>query len=174
MRSAALQQKRPDIPPPAARVPASRRGGSATHPPTPSSRPISPREGPPPTCGGARFAISGGSRSITRMSRMEANRGSLKAGCGKVPNRISPPFRSVRHFHPISCGAGTGPFQRPLQGSFERGIDRHRSLTEETKKREFERHARVSADKLAPAGVCLGLIDFVHYASEFSYKNEKQ
>jgi hypothetical protein len=32
----------------------------------------------------------------------------------------------------------------------------------------------LGAEKLARTGVCSGSIDFVKYASEFSYRNEKQ
>ncbi len=72
----------------------------------------------------------------------------LAAGCGKVTNRICSPFRPVRQFDlnfPLtSCGADTGPHPGQLQqlqqmsGGLAVGAT---TLSEETKKREFKRHA---------------------------------
>ena len=70
------------------------------------------------------------------------------APCGKVPNRTSRPFRPVTPLHLISCCADTGPQLKrrlPIKG-VEPAFDRHWHPTEETKKREFQRQAHVSAD----------------------------
>jgi hypothetical protein len=42
------------------------------------------------------------------------------------------------------------------------------------KRESFNDMLGLGAEKLALTGVCSGLIDFVKYASEFSYRNEKQ
>ena len=70
------------------------------------------------------------------------------AACGKVPNRTSRPFRPVTPLHLLSCRAGTGPQLKrrlPIKGVGPT-FDRHWHPTEETKKREFQRQAPVSAD----------------------------
>jgi len=69
-----------------------------------------------------------------------------KSCCGKVTNRTSDLFRSVRHLHLNSYRLGTGsrPMRRP---SSEPSTGWRRCSTEETKKREFQRQAQVSADE---------------------------
>lgn len=87
----------------------------------------------------------------------------VKIGCGKVTNRTSGLFRPVRLLHLNSYCAGTGPRpkQHPPMGS-GLSTDWRRCSSEETKKREFQRQAQVSADHLlARTGVCWGSIDFV-------------
>lgn len=82
--------------------------------------------------------------------------------CGKVTNRTSGPYGSVRPLHLNSYSAGTRPRpkRRPHTGSGP-STDRHRCSFEETKKREFQRQAQVSAHRmLARTGVCWGSIDF--------------
>jgi hypothetical protein len=79
-----------------------------------------------------------------RATLMDGVVGDTAAGCGKVPNRNSQPIRSVRQFHLISCCAGTGSLSMRLHHmSIEPDCDRRRCSFEETKKREFQRHARV-------------------------------
>ena len=77
-----------------------------------------------------------------------ARRPGRAAACGKVPNRTSRPFRPVTPLHLIPCCAGAGPQLKrrlPIKG-VEPAFDRHRYPAEETKKREFQRQAQVSAD----------------------------
>ena len=85
-------------------------------------------------------------RSMTPMDGAARDTGT---GCGKVPNRTSRPIRSVRHLHRISCSAGTRSLSMRLPPTSSAPNFTGRSLTEETEKREFQRHARVAREARA-------------------------
>lgn len=116
-----------------------------------------------PSSEGCRSSAPGSSTLALQAGRSPLFGSHSRVGCGKVTNRTSEPFRSVRQLHLTSYSAGTGlpPKRYPHKGG-EPSADWHRSPVEETKKREFRRQALVGADyMLARTGVCWGQIDFV-------------
>jgi hypothetical protein len=157
------QQIRRELDMASGRPPETRCPGKGADTIRPSFRRNPPREG-------CRSSASGFSVRGLRADPAALLGSTLWVGCGKVTNRTSEPFRPVRHLRLTSYSAGTRlrPMRHPHKGS-EPSTDRHRCLTEETKKREFQRQAHVSANYLlARTGVCWEPIDFVWFASEFN------